>query len=293
MRGAARARHGVARDPFAAGARALSRAAARHATSSACSTRTSALYLDASVLAKVDRASMAASLEVRAPFLDTAVAEFAGALPLDWKLRRTTGKWILKRRRRRLLPARSSRARRRASACPIGALAARRARAAGARRAPRRRLARRRRRARQKPKSRACSTSTPRRRRSSPALVGAPGARAMAAEEPRERLRAQQIVVGRALDDELAALGAPASRGASSPAATTSTSPALRRAPSTTSEPRTTYMISVPRCLCAMMRPCGVMRASCSRRPFSSYRSSTLSPAPTSRHLRSSAPNFS
>ena len=63
------------------------------------------LYLAHSVLAKVDRASMAASLEVRAPLLDTAVAEFAGSLPIDWKLHRTTGKWIFKRVARRLLPA--------------------------------------------------------------------------------------------------------------------------------------------------------------------------------------------
>ncbi len=62
------------------------------------------LYMCHGVLAKVDRASMAASLEVRAPLLDTAVAEFAGALPIDWKLRRTTGKWILKRVARKLLP---------------------------------------------------------------------------------------------------------------------------------------------------------------------------------------------
>jgi asparagine synthase (glutamine-hydrolysing) len=62
------------------------------------------LYLCHSVLAKVDRASMAASLEVRAPLLDTAVAEFAGALPIDWKLHRMTGKWIFKRVARRLLP---------------------------------------------------------------------------------------------------------------------------------------------------------------------------------------------
>jgi asparagine synthase (glutamine-hydrolysing) len=62
------------------------------------------LYLAHSVLAKVDRASMAASLEVRAPLLDTAVAEFAASLPIDWKLHRTTGKWIFKRVARRLLP---------------------------------------------------------------------------------------------------------------------------------------------------------------------------------------------
>ncbi|MGZ3427598.1 MAG: asparagine synthase (glutamine-hydrolyzing) [Polyangia bacterium] len=62
------------------------------------------LYLCHSVLAKVDRASMAASLEVRAPLLDTAVAEFAASLPIDWKLHRTTGKWIFKRVARHLLP---------------------------------------------------------------------------------------------------------------------------------------------------------------------------------------------
>ncbi|HEX6836300.1 MAG TPA: asparagine synthase (glutamine-hydrolyzing), partial [Polyangia bacterium] len=43
------------------------------------------LYLCHSVLAKVDRASMASSLEVRAPLLDTALAEFAGRLPLKYK----------------------------------------------------------------------------------------------------------------------------------------------------------------------------------------------------------------
>src|SRR5207249_2416265 len=62
------------------------------------------LYMCHAVLAKVDRASMAASLEVRAPLLDTAVAEFAGALPINYKLRGLTSKWILKRMARRLLP---------------------------------------------------------------------------------------------------------------------------------------------------------------------------------------------
>jgi asparagine synthase (glutamine-hydrolysing) len=62
------------------------------------------LYLCHSVLAKVDRASMANSLEVRAPLLDTAVAEFAASLPFDYKLRRLTGKWILKRVAKKYLP---------------------------------------------------------------------------------------------------------------------------------------------------------------------------------------------
>jgi asparagine synthase (glutamine-hydrolysing) len=56
------------------------------------------------VLAKVDRASMAASLEVRAPLLDTAFAEYAASLPLELKLRGRAGKYILKKLASRYLP---------------------------------------------------------------------------------------------------------------------------------------------------------------------------------------------
>jgi asparagine synthase (glutamine-hydrolysing) len=48
-------------------------------------------------LVKVDVASMAASLEVRPPFLDHRFAEMAWQLPDAYKLRGTAGKWILKR----------------------------------------------------------------------------------------------------------------------------------------------------------------------------------------------------
>jgi asparagine synthase (glutamine-hydrolysing) len=62
------------------------------------------LYLTACVLVKVDRASMANSLEVRAPLLDTAVVEFANAIPGRLKLRGLTTKYILKRAVRPWLP---------------------------------------------------------------------------------------------------------------------------------------------------------------------------------------------
>jgi asparagine synthase (glutamine-hydrolysing) len=61
-------------------------------------------YMAEDILTKVDRASMAVSLEVRAPFLDPRVAQFAAALPLEYKLRGNKGKYILKRAVEPLLP---------------------------------------------------------------------------------------------------------------------------------------------------------------------------------------------
>jgi asparagine synthase (glutamine-hydrolysing) len=54
------------------------------------------LYLEGNILAKVDRASMANSLEVRVPFLNRSVVDFASSLPLELKVRGTTGKYLLK-----------------------------------------------------------------------------------------------------------------------------------------------------------------------------------------------------
>ncbi|HET7112267.1 MAG TPA: asparagine synthase (glutamine-hydrolyzing) [Pyrinomonadaceae bacterium] len=62
------------------------------------------LYLADDILTKVDRASMAVSLEVRAPFLDPRVAEFAASLPRHYKLRGLKTKYILKKAVRDLLP---------------------------------------------------------------------------------------------------------------------------------------------------------------------------------------------
>jgi asparagine synthase (glutamine-hydrolysing) len=61
-------------------------------------------YLQDDILVKVDRASMACSLEVRAPFLDVELAEFLGRVPPRLKLHRLGTKYLLKRAMRDLLP---------------------------------------------------------------------------------------------------------------------------------------------------------------------------------------------
>ncbi|NIP26707.1 MAG: asparagine synthetase B, partial [Phycisphaerae bacterium] len=62
------------------------------------------LYLEGDILYKVDRASMASSLEVRVPFLNRGVVDFATALPLALKLRGITTKYLLKKSMASKLP---------------------------------------------------------------------------------------------------------------------------------------------------------------------------------------------
>lgn len=75
--------------------------------------------LPADMLRKVDRMSMAHSIEVRSPLLDHTLFEYAGTLPDDAKLRRLTKKFALREVARELLPAEVVTRRKRGFSVPI------------------------------------------------------------------------------------------------------------------------------------------------------------------------------
>jgi len=77
-------------------------------------------YLQDDILAKVDRASMLNSLEVRAPFLDIELVDFLRRLPAKMKLRGGTTKWILRKAARPLLPAHVLKRSKQGFALPVG-----------------------------------------------------------------------------------------------------------------------------------------------------------------------------
>jgi asparagine synthase (glutamine-hydrolysing) len=98
----------VGGDPVGVEAEHVARAAALASAPDRLS-RSLALYQDTylpeDILTKVDRASMACSLEVRAPFLDTELVSWVQSLPSSFKLGRKQGKRLLRRAAANRLPA--------------------------------------------------------------------------------------------------------------------------------------------------------------------------------------------
>src|SRR5579883_628347 len=103
----------------------LTRVFANYLPADASSTLSQALHFEATnrlagdMLVKVDRMSMAASLEVRCPLLDHKLAEFAATIPNQWKLRRGQGKYILLRALGDRLPEELRRRKKMGFAIPI------------------------------------------------------------------------------------------------------------------------------------------------------------------------------
>jgi asparagine synthase (glutamine-hydrolysing) len=78
------------------------------------------LYLQDDILAKVDRASMMNSLEVRSPYLDIELVDFVRRIPSDFKLRRGETKFLLKRALEPWLPRELLRRPKKGFGAPLG-----------------------------------------------------------------------------------------------------------------------------------------------------------------------------
>ena len=116
VRAVHRARAADAAGGLASSARPTADPSAGSTPSSACWSRLPGWLAD-NLLERGDRMSMAASVELRPPFLDHRLVELAFSLPSWVKVRPGQTKWVLKEVARRHLPERSSTGARSGSAC--------------------------------------------------------------------------------------------------------------------------------------------------------------------------------
>lgn len=79
----------------------------------------SSIYLPDDCLKKVDRMSMANSLEVRVPYLDHRIIEFAAGIPFNLKIKGLTTKYIIKKAFKNKLPKKITRQRKQGFAMPV------------------------------------------------------------------------------------------------------------------------------------------------------------------------------
>jgi asparagine synthase (glutamine-hydrolysing) len=79
-------------------------------------------YLGEGLLTKLDRVSMACSLESRSPYLDREVVEFAARLPIEWKVQGFAAKRLLKNAARGWVPAELLHRRKRGLSVPLSGL---------------------------------------------------------------------------------------------------------------------------------------------------------------------------
>ena len=77
-------------------------------------------YLQDDILVKTDRASMHSGLELRSPFMDHRVIEFASSLPYHYKRNADTGKHILKETFKDFLPEGLTKLSKKGFAVPLG-----------------------------------------------------------------------------------------------------------------------------------------------------------------------------
>src|SRR5207237_6864908 len=77
------------------------------------------IWLPDDLLVKADKMTMAASLELRVPFLDHRLIEWCSRLPARVKLRGNSGKWLLRRAAGERLPPECTAAGKRGFTVPV------------------------------------------------------------------------------------------------------------------------------------------------------------------------------